>query len=180
MQIGDYVVLAAFVMLCYISAFPLHLLYALALACWSYLRLKGNRWIGQKNRQQKPAPADKNLIYLICPVRNITPEQQEVIDDYVRKLEEKGLRVHFPPRDVDQNDPTGINICLAHAEAMKACSYVHIFWDAGSTGSHFDLGMAFMARKPVYLVELFTHDNEGKSYAKVIREMEGWGNEPIL
>ncbi|MFA6228026.1 MAG: hypothetical protein WC668_02465 [Patescibacteria group bacterium] len=178
MQISDYIVLSAFVALCYISTFPLALLYALALACWSYLRLKGSYWTGPK-RQQPESSADNNLIYLVCPVRNITEQQQRVISDYVRKLEEKGFKVHFPPRDVNQDDPVGMDICLAHAEAMKKCLGVHIFWDAKSTGSHFDLGMAFMACKPVYLVELLTPDNEGKSYAKVIRKMEERANEPL-
>ena len=35
-------------------------------------------------------------IYLICPVRNVTPELQADIETYVQTLEEEGNHVHFP------------------------------------------------------------------------------------
>ncbi|MFA6593912.1 MAG: hypothetical protein WCT16_01515 [Candidatus Buchananbacteria bacterium] len=175
MQISDYIILLAFVALCYISIFPLHLLYGLILACWAYLRY----CFKKKGEQSSRAQPKKDLIYLICPVRNITPEQQTLIDDYVKRLEKAGLEVHYPPRDADQNDSIGMDICLTHAAAMEKCSFVHIFWDSKSTGSHFDLGMAFMAHKPVYLVQLFTPDSDGKSFLKVIKKMEEWGQEFI-
>ena len=42
-------------------------------------------------------------ICVICPVRSGTPN--EVIE-YVSRLEANGAKVHFPPRDNPQNDPT--------------------------------------------------------------------------
>lgn len=171
---GDYIVCAIFVLICYSASLPLILFWLTLMIGWIYHRATCKHWRKQCLKTEPATEKKNNLIYLICPVRNITPEQQTIIDEYVKHLEIKGFEVHYPPRDVDQDDPTGMGICLAHAEAMERCGYVHIFWDGKSTGSHFDLGMAFMAHKPVYLVQSFTPDNEGKSYFKVIREMEKW------
>lgn len=111
-------------------------------------------------------------IHLICPVRNITEEQQREIDEYAIKLENEGHTVHNPKYAVNQDDPTGWNICMGHLESMETSDRVDIFWDISSKGSHFDLGMAFALRIPVKLVKLMQDDPEGKSYAKVIQEME--------
>lgn len=108
--------------------------------------------------------------YIICPVRNISLEQQKEIDGYVLSLEKQGINVHYPPRDVEQNDPTGFNICFSHRQALLISDEVHIFWDINSKGSHFDLGMAFALGKKLVLVKSYQPDNEGKSYLKVIKE----------
>ncbi len=111
-------------------------------------------------------------IYVVCPVRNVTKEQTQEIDDYVAELEREGHRVHYPPRDVNQDDETGINIVKAHMKAMKAVDRVDVFWDKTSSGSHCDLGMAIMADKPIRLVKTYQEDSAGKSYVKVIKIME--------
>lgn len=84
-----------------------------------------------------------SYIYLICPVRKCTEEELKQVEDYVAELEKKGHKVHFPHRDCDQ-DQDGITICRVHAEAMAKADEVHVWWNPTSTGSHFDLGMAFM------------------------------------
>ena len=33
---------------------------------------------------------------------------------------------------------------MEHLEAMLGCEEVHVWWDPTSSGSHFDLGMAYM------------------------------------
>ena len=82
-------------------------------------------------------------IYLICPVRGCTLRRREKMDLYVRDLELQGFEVHYPHRDVNQdNDDGGVRICREHREAMLDCDEVHVFW-TGSAGCHFDLGMAF-------------------------------------
>ena len=66
-------------------------------------------------------------------------------DDYVAKLEARGLSVHYPPRDVDQTDDgCGLEILSKHRDVMINCKEVHVIWDENSKGSHFDLGMAFI------------------------------------
>jgi nucleoside 2-deoxyribosyltransferase len=110
--------------------------------------------------------------YIIQPVRHSTPEQIKEIQEYVSILETQGEKVHFPPRDADQNDPTGgINICKTHLKAMVDCDVVDIFWDCNSTGSHFDLGMAWALKKKIKLVKTYNADHTGKSYLKII---QGW------
>jgi len=110
------------------------------------------------------------MIYIICPVRNITKEQQQEIEEYVYQLENKyNQDVHYPPRDVNQDDETGFNICNYHLEALKNCQKVHIFWDNNSKGSHFDLGMAFALGKKIKLIKAYQQDIKEKSYLKVIK-----------
>jgi hypothetical protein len=110
-------------------------------------------------------------IYLICPVRNITEEQNQEIKEYVELMERDGNKVHYPPRDVNQNDETGYNICLSHKTAIVSCDRVDIFWDVHSSGSHFDLGMAFSLNKKIKLVKAFIEDSNSKSYLKVIKKL---------
>lgn len=110
-------------------------------------------------------------IYIICPVRNVTEEQQKEIDTYVEKLESFGNEVHNPKYAVDQSDKTGWGICQAHFNFMKNADEIHVFWDISSYGSHFDLGMAFALRKPVTVVKLYKEDLDNKSYVKVMKLM---------
>ena len=86
-------------------------------------------------------------VYLICPVRSCSEADWLFADAYVAWLERDGASVHYPPRDVDQTDDgVGLAISEAHREAMLGCDEVHVIWDGGSVGSHFDFGMAFMLR----------------------------------
>jgi nucleoside 2-deoxyribosyltransferase len=92
-------------------------------------------------------------IFVICPVRGLNPNEKQVIEDHVKAMEEKGYSVHLPFRDTNQCDLTGgWNICNQNKKAMQDADEVHIYWNPNSTGSLFDLGMAFMADKPIYLI----------------------------
>lgn len=104
-------------------------------------------------------------VYLICPVRNPTID----CTDLVAVAEKNGHVVHFPPRDVDQDDPTGERICREHLAAMKNCDQVWVAWDANSKGSHFDFGMAYALGKPIKLIWWAQEDKDGKSYFKVLQ-----------
>ena len=114
-------------------------------------------------------------IYIICPVRNSSSSEQGEVARYVEKLESEGHDVFFPHRDVEQDDPTeGVMICTVEAKAMKKAEAVHIWWNSKSTGGHFDLGMAFVLKKPLVLVNA-PQDSFGKSYLKVIKHIEKKG-----
>ncbi len=102
-------------------------------------------------------------ICLICPVRNATDQDKEATKAHVAKLEAKGKKVHYPPRDTDQNDPVGLNICRTNRQAMIDSDEVHVYWTPGSEGSKFDLGMAFMADKPIKFVN-------GRDYIRATQE----------
>ena len=112
-------------------------------------------------------------VQLICPVRGVTSDIQQRIDKYVAELEDQGIQVHNPGRDVDQNtDKIGLDICTAHYESMKTADRVDIFYYPSSTGIHFDMGMAFALGKPFHLVEEHGEDNPGKSFLKIIKKLE--------
>jgi len=110
-------------------------------------------------------------IHIICPVRGVTEEQQREIDEFTKAEEENGNIVHNPKRDVDQSDPTGYNICIAHLKSMKEADEVVIFYSADSMGSHFDLGISFALSKRLKLVKVNGKVPEGKGYIKVIYEV---------
>ena len=115
-------------------------------------------------------------IYLICPVRNASEKEKKVLGRYVKKLENKGYEVHYPPRDVNQNDESGLNIMLAHRNIMEKYSEIYAYWNPKSEGSVCDLGMALMAKKPLKLinrrfVENWLKEHPGKSYTRVAYEL---------
>lgn len=108
------------------------------------------------------------LIYIICPVRNILPEQQARIDCYIEKLKENHT-VYYPLTDAPQNSQTGLEIVNDELKAIERSDEIHIFWDINSKGSHFDLGMAIALKKKLKLIYSFHPDIEEKSYEKVIK-----------
>jgi len=110
-------------------------------------------------------------IYIICPVRQMTPESKTFMDNYVSKLEANGHKCHYPPRDVDQTDPNGINICSSHRDSLKEDNEVHAYWSKKSEGSVFDFGMLFALNKPLFLInEKDTEPDPHKSYTNVVLE----------
>lgn len=112
-------------------------------------------------------------VYLICPVRNCSEEVQKQLEDYVLDLEANNFKVHFPPRDVEQ-DQSGFGICDAHRKAMAECDEVHFWWDPESKGSHFDFGMAFMLeyfKLVTYVQADVIEETPHKSYGNVIRKL---------
>lgn len=90
-------------------------------------------------------------IFLICPVRNITEEEKKAIGSYVETLEAAGHKVHWPPRDTQQNDPVGLRICTDNRQAIENANEVHVWYNSESQGTIFDLGMTFALRKKVVL-----------------------------
>jgi len=53
---------------------------------------------------------------------------------------------------------------------MRESDEVHIFWDVRSSGSHFDLGMAYAIGKKLVPVTCEVPDGPEKSYWKVLQE----------
>jgi hypothetical protein len=90
-------------------------------------------------------------IFLICPVRNVTTEQKQNIEAYVSSLETQGHVVHWPQRDTQQDDPIGTRICADNRQAIINADEIHAWWSSNSTGSLFDLGMAWMLRKSLVI-----------------------------
>jgi hypothetical protein len=83
-------------------------------------------------------------IFLICPVREMTAQEELDMACYIAILEEeKGYKVHWPPRDTDQNDPIGFRICCDNARAVILNKTTNIIWKESSIGSKFDFGATF-------------------------------------
>jgi len=108
-------------------------------------------------------------VFLICPVRNASPEKKLRMQRYVWDMEHEGYDVYYPAVDTDQNDEIGYRICSDNAKAILEADEVHIFWDKDSKGSLFDLGVAFAYGKPLVLINPEDVDGvEGKSFENMI------------
>lgn len=108
--------------------------------------------------------------FLICPVRGYHPMTWKT---FVNGLEIAGWKVHWPTRDTDQHDPTGLRICKQNREAIREADAVHVIWDGESTGVLFDLGMAFALGKRVIILAL-PEAPDVKSFLLMIR---AWASE---
>lgn len=112
------------------------------------------------------------IIFIICSVRGMDAAYRAKLEKYVSDLEADGNHVHLPHRDTDQN-ASGIGICMENAEAIENADEVHIFYSSKSTGTHFDMGVAFALNKKLVIVENEEFD-EGKSFARMLTEWEAF------
>jgi hypothetical protein len=123
---------------------------------------------------QKTEPA-KYLydIFIICPVRDATDEQNRRIEAYVHKQEAAGRRVYWPRRDTNQVDPSGgLRICIDNALALYLSREAHVFYAEKSEGSKFDFGIAFGLRRPIILINPEDVARKpGKSFNNVILDL---------
>jgi len=110
-------------------------------------------------------------IFVICPVRNVDDKLRGYIESHVSELESNGHEVHYPPRDTDQDDPIGIDICRQNRRAIEHADEVHIVWDGESTGALFDFGMAFALDKKIFAVNIPTPERGVKSFAGVMHRL---------
>jgi len=94
-----------------------------------------------------------NKIFLICPVRNASENQRSWIEEYVEQKSIEGYTIHAPHLHTRQKDLFGgYAICKQNAEAVASSNEIAIYYDKSSTGSVFDLGVAFALQKPLVLL----------------------------
>lgn len=86
----------------------------------------------------------QKLVFVICPVRIADDDTKKKLEAYKRKLESQGYRVHLPHLDTDQ-EGSGYEICRRNMEKIWEADEIHIFFVPDSYGSHFDLGVTFLA-----------------------------------
>ena len=109
-------------------------------------------------------------IFIICPIRHLSPTWKYVISRYVSKLEAQGYQVYWPLRDTNQK-ASSLEICQQNRTAISHADEVHVFYDNQSEGVLFDLGMAFAMHKRVVPVqEYFPAPTDGKSFANLVYE----------
>lgn len=95
----------------------------------------------------------ENKIFLICPVRNATEEQKKWIEEFVVEKYNDGYTIHAPHLHTRQMDLFGgYAICMQNAEAVATSEEIDIYYDQSSTGSVFDLGVAYALHKPLRLL----------------------------
>lgn len=98
---------------------------------------------------------EKNSTYIICTVRNTTPEEQAIFKEYTAELEALGMKVYWPDPNADyQKDSNGLNICLRHRQETAFSRDIRTFWNPKSEGSVFDLANCLVIDKPIKLVKL--------------------------
>lgn len=108
-------------------------------------------------------------IFLICPVREVTDREKVATEKYVLGLEMAGNKVHWPPRDTNQNDSVGLCICQDNRQAIEDADEVHIWWNDKSQGSLFDFGMAFALRKKIVLANPhLVQSTSQKSFSNIL------------
>jgi len=118
-------------------------------------------------------------IFIICPVRNCTEEWKDGLSKYVTMLENQGHKVHYPPRDTNQNDNIGYNICIQNKKAIEEADEIHIAWDGKSEGCLFDIGIAFALNKRVQVITGYFPELpkiKQKSFVTMIWNWEGKSN----
>ncbi len=141
----------------------------------AYVWSKGRGFNGEPVQLKKIEndPVDKK-IFLICPVRNATPEQRKWIEDFTKEKQESGYRIHAPHLHTNQNDPYGGGyfICKQNAEAIASSEEIDIYYDQSSTGSVFDLGVAYALHKPLKLLN--KEEIEFKDEDKIDKIISNW------
>lgn len=113
-------------------------------------------------------------IYLICPVRNATPEQIKRLKEYKSNMESAGHEIYYPADNnpYENTDVIGYKICNENKIAIQESDEVHIFWDSTSHGSLFDFGIAFSLNKPIKLINTVNQTNH-KSFGNVLLYLNG-------
>lgn len=115
-------------------------------------RVENVKRMGVKLNRVVDKPID-NKIFLICPVRNATEKQREWIENFVIYRYNEGYIIHAPHLHTRQTDLFGgYAICKQNAEAVASSKEVDIYYDQSSTGSVFDLGVAYALHKPLILL----------------------------
>jgi len=115
-------------------------------------RVENIKRIGVKLNKIIDSPI-ANKIFLICPVRNATLEQREWIENFVSEKYSEGYIIHAPHLHTRQTDLFGgYAICVQNAEAVATSEEIDIYYDQSSTGSVFDLGVAYALQKPLKLL----------------------------
>jgi nucleoside 2-deoxyribosyltransferase len=109
-------------------------------------------------------------VFIIGSVRLATEEIRNYLDEYTSFLEGYGIKVYLPHRDTDQT-ASELEICTQNLAAIKEANEIHIIFNPESTGSHFDLGMAFALGKKIRVIKNIPY-GEGKSFARMIDAWE--------
>ena len=76
------------------------------------------------------------------------------------RLEAEGHEVKIPAFD-SHPDLDDLGVCAHNRDLIEWADEVHVIWDQRSTGTVFDFGMVFMARKPLVIEYMETKTFRG-------------------
>lgn len=84
-------------------------------------------------------------------------------------LLERGHDARMPYFD-DDIPHDALELCERNRELIEWADEIHVFWDNRSVGFIFDMGMIFMARKPIVIehIEHKTLEQVIRGYAKQV------------
>jgi len=114
------------------------------------IKVINNSAVKEAIRRAKISSKDSYLYdaFLICTVREADKKDKEFINNYLKKMRSKGLKMYYPAEDTNQVDPLGgYTICSDNCKAIKDSKEVHVYWTDKSQGTKFDLGIAFYEHK---------------------------------
>ena len=92
---------------------------------------------------------------------------KQLLQEALNHEKKLGTKCYIPGRDTPQDH--GDNILPNNFKAMKKCSEVHVFWDGGSLGTMFDMGMAYALKLPIKPIMLI----EGKNWQEYFKSKLG-------
>lgn len=115
--------------------------------------------------RQKGLRSGHRSVFLLCPVEDCE-EDCEGGEEYLKRLRDLGVEVHYPPEDTPQADPKGMSIVLANLSAIGKADEVHAIWNKRSPSLACDLQTAMALGKPFFLVNQVEEDST-KSYTNV-------------
>lgn len=88
-------------------------------------------------------------IYIVCPVRRRTPEQDRALLDYARRLKEAGHEVFLPGRDstIPEREENVTALVAVNFSRIRISDEVHVYYAANTDWSLFDIGGAHYGGK---------------------------------
>lgn len=116
-------------------------------------------------------------IHVICPVANLTENEERLILSHTEALEREGHTVRCPFRDTNQHDEIGLRIIAEHEDDILWANEIHIWWNPTSKGSLWDLAQARMAQhfhldKKIILINVdWVEVTKDKSHTNVLLAM---------
>ncbi|MFA6088687.1 MAG: hypothetical protein WC755_02370 [Candidatus Woesearchaeota archaeon] len=109
--------------------------------------------------------------FLICSVRNATPEEIAFYSFYKQFMNMRGYNIHYPKEDTNQTDNIGggYYIIKQNGLAMKNANQIHVFW-TNSEGSKSDVQLSIMEQIKSHTPILIINPEYVKGIAK--KELE--------
>lgn len=115
-------------------------------------------------------------VFVISPVRRANEDHRRFLRNYrdIWDSPEGGCNLYIPMFDTKQ-DMSELEINMKHKRLIETCDEVHVLYQSESSGIHFDLGMAFMAGKPIRVIGDIKETDE-KSYANFLNTLQEMNN----